>query len=93
VDTLDQILGRVTPINDIDLLSYLYKNQVQRLLYYGETTEAPASAGTSVVNLWENAAKTMSTQKAKLELWSALLSIAAREGCWEDVRVVCMLIL
>jgi hypothetical protein len=89
--TLDQILERKTTITDIDFLSYLYKLQVKRLLYYGESTQAPASAGPAIINAWENAAKAMSTSKAKLELWSALLSIATCEGCWEDVRVVCVM--
>lgn len=88
-DNLAPILVHRPPITDTRLLVYVYKIIAEATRHHDPKTLGLASVGAPVQKAWENAAKTLKTRKARLDLWSCLFTCAMKEDCWEDVRWVC----
>ncbi|KAF2033776.1 hypothetical protein EK21DRAFT_57934 [Setomelanomma holmii] len=75
-------------VTDTQLLSYMYRiflESGRRRLQKGLSM---ASVGTTALNHWLAAAKTMQRKNERMGLWNELFYIAMQEDAWEDVRYV-----
>ena len=88
-DILTPILNHRPPVTDTRLLVELYKTFAKALRRDALEYTNLLTTGTINQKAWETAAKTLSTRKTRLDVWSTLFTCAMREDCWEDVRWVC----
>ena len=87
-----ELLGlgkREPPITDLPFLSYTYKLLAEASRRFDPRSALTlGSVGDRGLDAWQNAAKSLSSRNARLELWSELFVAAMRQDCWEDVRFV-----
>jgi N-terminal acetyltransferase B complex non-catalytic subunit len=86
--TLIELLARKPPITDFTLLGYIYQICIGSLRRREPELAICPTAGYGVQNTWQDAAKSLPSRKARLDLWSSFFVTAMREGCWDDVRIV-----
>ncbi|KAF2265685.1 hypothetical protein CC78DRAFT_184270 [Lojkania enalia] len=86
LDNLKSIISHQPPINDRQLLTYTYELLAEATRRYDPSVACLTSIGTEGLKTWQNAAKTLQSRKARLDLWSELFICAMKEDCWEDVR-------
>ncbi|KAH7132428.1 N-acetyltransferase B complex non catalytic subunit-domain-containing protein [Dendryphion nanum] len=85
-EILRPLLKRQPPILDLQLLSYIYIIQVGITERSNFKAHKQHSAGEEVVGAWKNAAKALTSRKARTDLWSELFVVSMRAGCWSDVH-------
>ncbi|KAF2877832.1 N-acetyltransferase B complex non catalytic subunit-domain-containing protein [Massariosphaeria phaeospora] len=75
------------PIADTALLSYIYRLAIEATRSQHMAKDGLNSVGEAIIKAWRNAAKTLNTKTARLNVWSDLYKCAVRADCWEDVRI------
>ena len=85
---LKPLFNRQPPISDLTLLSYLYQVQVEIVARSNPKAHRHHTAGDQILTAWKNAAKILTSRKARTDLWSELFVVSMREKCWSDVHEV-----
>jgi uncharacterized protein HemY len=75
-------------VNDIRLLSYLYRTLAEATRKSQGNNLNISGVGDGNLKVWQRAAKTLGRKEDRQELWSALGQVALAEECWEDFRLV-----
>lgn len=89
ITTLQSLVQRQPPITDLPLLALIYRNFIEATNQLSKSLTPLSSVGGEGLKAWQNAAKVLPNRRAKLNLWSELLTNAMKQECWEDVRFVC----
>ncbi|KAF2710504.1 hypothetical protein K504DRAFT_490616 [Pleomassaria siparia CBS 279.74] len=85
-ENLMPILGLRPPITDARLLVYIYQLYAEAQRQRSTKFVPFTTNGRPCQQAWQIAAKSLTTQKAKLAFWSQLFTCAMKECYWEDVR-------
>jgi len=75
-------------VNDIRLLSYLYKILADATRKDQDNNLNISGVGDGNLKVWQRAAKALGRKEDRQDLWSALANVALAEECWEDFRLV-----
>ncbi|KAI4618609.1 hypothetical protein J4E80_005211 [Alternaria sp. BMP 0032] len=74
-------------VNDIRLLSYLYKILADATRKDQDNNLNISGVGDGNLKVWQRAAKALGRKEDRQDLWSALANVALAEECWEDFRL------
>ncbi|KAI4918402.1 hypothetical protein J4E90_002786 [Alternaria incomplexa] len=74
-------------VNDIRLLSYLYKILADATRRDQNNNLNISGVGDGNLKVWQRAAKALGRKEDRQDLWSALANVALAEECWEDFRL------